>query len=475
MPRHGAVTLECVQLQNLAARGDDAALALGETPVLSKTTCRQLNRIIPAMLAMTGRITQLGISRWIGQGGSYRTVHRFFHTPIDWLDVQWLFFRQFVDHQNGDYIMAGDETPVGKAGKQTYGIGWFFSSVVGKAIPGLAFFSIALIDVRKRMAYSLSTEQVIRTPEEKEQAKLRKEKRKSRSKNPSEKRAKGRPKGSKNKNKADVTLSPELLRILAQAQKVLALMGETIRVCYFVLDGHFGNHFACCMVRQMGLHLISKMHHNAQLYLEPTAQEKADRPKLKYGARIDYAQLPEALRCSSVTEDRYCTEIYQACCLHKYYADRLNVVIIVRTDLQTKRVGHMVLFSSDLSLEAEKLADYYALRFQIEFTFRDAKQYFGLEDFMGVKVTSITNAVGISFFMVNLSTYLLGHLRTSYPGAGVNDLKSYNRGRHYVVEIIKLLPEKPDVITCSRLIEQVSRLGFIHPMARTDADLKRAA
>ena len=70
-----------------------------------------------------------------------------------------MFFRLFVDHQNGAYIMAGDETPVGKAGKQTYGSGWFFSSVLGKAMPGLVFFWIALIDVRKRQAYSLSTEQ----------------------------------------------------------------------------------------------------------------------------------------------------------------------------------------------------------------------------------------------------------------------------------------------------------------------------
>jgi putative transposase len=454
---------------------DILPILLALTPVLSKTTCHQLSRIIPAMLAMTGRITQLGISRWTGEGGSYRTVHRLFHTSIDWLEVQWLFFRLFVDHQNGDYIMAGDETPVGKAGKQTYGIGRFFSSVLGKAIPGLAFFSIALIDVRKRQAYSLSTEQVIRTPEEKEQTRQRKERRKLRSKRKDPARKVGRPKGSKNKNKADVTLSPELLRILAQTQKVLALIGDKIRVAYFVLDGHFGNHLACFMVRQMGLHLISKMHHNAQLYLEPTAQEKTERPRLKYGARIDYAHLPETLCCSSVPEDGYRTEMYQACCLHKDYADRINVVIIVRTDLQTQRVGHIVLFSSDLALDAETLVDYYALRFQIEFTFRDAKQYFGLEDFMSVKETSVANAVGLSFFMVNLSTYLLGHLRTSFPGSGVNDLKSYYRGRHYVAEILKLLPEKPDGITCSRLIAQVSSLGFIHPMARSDADLDLAA
>ena len=247
-----------------------------------------------------------------------------------------------------------------------------------------------------------------------------------------------------------------------QVQKVLARIGNKIRVVYFVLDGHFGNSCACSMVRQLDLHIISKRHNNAELYRQPSDEEKAKHPKatrnnyrviltpvlisnwlksrsintcalpkLKYATRIDYAHLPEALRCSSSTQDGYRRDVYQAQCLHKLFADPINVVIVVKTHLETQRVAHVVLFSSDLSLDAEKLVDYYALRFQIEFTFRDAKQYFGLEDFMGVTQTSVANAVGLSFFMVNLSSYLLGHLRTSYPDAGVNDLKSYNRGRYY--------------------------------------------
>lgn len=40
-------------------------------------------------------------------------------------------------------------------------------------------------------------------------------------------------------------------------------------------------------------------------------------------------------------------------------------------------------------LDALTLIDYYPLRFPIEFTFRDAKQYVGLEDFMGVQEVSI--------------------------------------------------------------------------------------
>ena len=454
---------------------DILPVLLALSPALSATTCRQLHRIVLAMLAGTGRITQLGLSRWTDQGGSYRTIHRFFQTTIDWSAVQWRFFQLYVFREDGVYLLAGDESPVGKSGKRTYGVDWFFWSIHDKVIGGLGFFSIALIDVKHRRAYSLSTEQIVRSAEEKEQAKQRKEQRKARSDKPGPKRPRGRPVGSKNKNKAEVTLSPELQRILAQAQKVLKLIDKKIRLVYFVLDGHFGNPFACCMVRQLDLHIISKMHYNAELYLQPTAEEKAKRRTLKYGARINYAHLPEELRCSSITEEGYRTEVYQAGCLHKQFADLINVVIIVRTHLETQRVGHVVLFSSDLTLDAEKLIDYYALRFQIEFTFRDAKQYFGLEDFMSVKKTSVANAVGLSFFMVNLSRYLLEDLHTSYPDAGVNDLKSYYRARHYVSEILKLIPEKPDPIPCAHLIEHVCQRAFIHPRQNSGLDLQVAA
>jgi putative transposase len=441
---------------------------------LPKTTCRQLHHIVVAMLAMTGRITQLGISRWTDKGGSYRTIQRFFHTEINWTKVQWLFFQNFLSRPGSVYLLAGDESVLSKSGKKSHGIGWFFSSILNTAIPGLAFFSIAIIDVAKRRAYPLAVKQVVRSEEEKEQTRKRKQKQKNKQKSDAPKKPRGRPKGSKNKNKADVALSAELQRILAQGQEVMNLIQGKLSVAYFALDGHFGNAYATAMVRQMGLHIITKMQHNAELYLLPTAEEKADRPRLKYGARLNYQHLPEELRVSSTTEEGYCTEVYQATCLHKHFADLLNVVIIVRTHLESGRVGHVVLFSSDLSLEGLTLLDYYSLRFQIEFTFRDAKQYFGLEDFMGVQETSIHNAAGLSFFMVNLSRHLLDGLRTSYPGAGVNDLKSFYRARHYIAEVLKYVPENAGDISYSDLIEQVCRHALIHPKQKSEADLEFA-
>src|SRR5882724_2963714 len=143
------------------------------SPELPKTACRQLHRIVLAMLAMTGRITQLGISRWTDKGGSYRTIQRFFHTQIDWTNLQGLFFQHFLFRSDAVYLLAGDESIVSKSGKKSYGLGWFFSSILNTAIPGLAFFSIALIDVAKRRAYPLSTKQVVRSEQEKEQTRQR--------------------------------------------------------------------------------------------------------------------------------------------------------------------------------------------------------------------------------------------------------------------------------------------------------------
>jgi putative transposase len=450
---------------------DILPLLLCLQPVLSKTTCRQLARIVEAVLTMTGRVTQRGISRWIEQGGSYRTIQRFFATPIDWLLVNWCFFAHCVYDRAGVYLLVGDETVVSKAGKTTFGLDRFFSSLAGKAIPAVACFSVALVHVQRRQAYSLSNEQIIRTEAEKQHAKQRKE----RAKKSAPKKPRGRPVGSKNRDKAAVVLSAELLRIQVQIRKALRLIRKRMWVCHLALDGHFGNNAACQMARQLQLHLVSKLRSDAALYAEPTLEQRQAQPRRKYADRIDLDALPSAWLRSSQTEEGYCTKVYQVRCLHKQFAHKLNVVILQKTHLSSGRVGHVLLFSTDLFLTAATLLDYYTLRFQIEFTFRDAKQYFGLEDFMSVTQVSVSNAIGLSLFLVNLSACLLAPLRVSSAGAGIADLKSWYRGRFYAFSVLKRLPQRPEAIICEALVEQICRLGCIHPASSMAVELNMAA
>jgi len=55
------------------------------------------------MLAMTGSVTMLGISRWTGEGGSYRTIQRFYTTAIPWAAVFWQLFRDRLWQKDNRY------------------------------------------------------------------------------------------------------------------------------------------------------------------------------------------------------------------------------------------------------------------------------------------------------------------------------------------------------------------------------------
>ncbi len=123
-------------------------------PEIKVTTMRQLSQILTAMLAMSGRVTMLGISRWALSGGSYRTVIRFFRTVIPWATVFWVFFRRHLFCPNDVYLLAGDEVVISQVCiflmiSFTVGIVSYFvqsiyqnhSSIVPRIIQGILKFN----------------------------------------------------------------------------------------------------------------------------------------------------------------------------------------------------------------------------------------------------------------------------------------------------------------------------------------------
>jgi putative transposase len=98
----------------------------------------------------------------------------------------------------------------------------------------------------------------------------------------------------------------------------------------------------------------------------------------------------------------------------------------------------------------------------MECNFRDAKQYWGLEDFMHVTPTGVTNAANLALFMVNVAYRLRAGLHPDDPDYSVLDLKADCRGYKYVEETIKLLPEKPEPVLLAKILNQVACLGRIH-------------
>lgn len=432
-------------------------------PVLTQTTIRQFSHVILALLAMTGRVTMLGLSRWAGKGGSYRTVQRWFSTALPWAQLFWWFFRQHLLRSDDVYLLAGDEVVVTKAGTQTFGLDRFFSSVAQKPVPGLAFFALSLVSTTQRRAFPLRVEQVVRT--EAEKAAPPTPAPAPTTPAPAPQRPRGRPKGSKNKKKDEVTLNPELQHIQAMIQAELPLLAGSLALTYLALDGHFGHNAALQMTRQCGLHLISKLRSDSALFFPYDGPPPQRGPRRQYGAKVDYRHLPAQYLKQVTVEGQVETRIYHAPLLHKEFSQPLNVVIIVKTNLRTQGWAHAILFSSDLALAWEPLLDYYRLRFQIEFNFRDAKQYWGLEDFMNISETAVANAANLSLFMVNVAYRLQRDLRPPDLEFSVLDLKAHYRGYKYVSETIKMLPQKPDENLVAAIFRRVARLGSIHSTA----------
>ena len=109
------------------------------SPHPTPRTLNQLTIIVEAVLAMTGRVTMLGLSRWAEKGGSYRTVQRFFKEKTDWSTLRWQLIKQHLGGATGVWLLTGDEVVVTKSGKETHGLGIFFLQFTTRRCPACAF------------------------------------------------------------------------------------------------------------------------------------------------------------------------------------------------------------------------------------------------------------------------------------------------------------------------------------------------
>jgi hypothetical protein len=243
------------------------------------------------MLVMTGRVTMVGLSRWAGPGGSYRTVQRFFATAIPWATLFWVFLRHQGYRSEEVSLLVGDAVVVTQAGQSTHGLDRFFASLYGKPVPGWAFFTLALVRVQARRSWPIRVEQVVRSDAEKAISKAKAAAQKPQA--PCAPRRPGRPKGSKNTAKTDRTFTPEFWRLPGWLDALLTLSVGVVSLPFLVLDGHLGNHNALQRARQSHLPLIAKRRCDAARSFPYTGPSAGRGPRRTYGAKVDDAHLPE--------------------------------------------------------------------------------------------------------------------------------------------------------------------------------------
>lgn len=425
--------------------------------VLKKSKLKNLGIIVHAILSMTGSKTMLNISRWTKEELSYRSIQRFFADNIPWLDLRIkLFMLNFFTNQR--LIFAADETNVTKAGKTTYGIDFFFNSVYQKVMKSLCFSCLSIIDVDKTKSYPLLANQLVFSDEEKAAAKVKKE---------NTKKAKGIKRGRKkgSKNSVKETKLPASFRLLKKQLEgcLLALKGQ-LSIVHLVADGFYGNITVINICKGLGLFLISKLQSNPAIYYKYTGKYSGRGRKRVYGDKVDIKNLPYEYLVSHELKDNIVTVIYQLKCLHKQFRQEINTVIIIKENIKTNKVAKAIFFSTDLNLSAQEIIQFYSSRFQIEFNFRDAKEFFGLEDFMNVTENTVNTAVNLSFFMVLFSQILLQKFRDKQKNKllSIRDLISSQRAEIYISQTLKLFRKFHPNILINETFESIRSIGRIN-------------
>ncbi len=311
---------------------------LDKMPGINKWRRRFIVESFLLLLSIRGRINFLQLGRY----GRYNecTYRAGFEKDFDFLS----FNKHLVQEYCGDHCILGfDPSYLTKSGKHTPGIGYFYSGSAGRQKRGLEIAGISAIDVGQNTAYHL---EAIQTP--------------------SAKRA---------------TLEDGQSIVDHYASTIVSRATSLCEISnVLVVDAYFTKiKFIDPICEKTAIHIVGRLRDDANLrYLYKGSHNgRSGRPK-QYAGKIDVKKIDKR-RIKEVYQDGQ-VRIYEAVVnsvglkrnLKLCYAEFLN------TDGQVTITK--MFFSTDIHMEGHCILSYYRARFQMEFNFRDAKQFTGLEN-----------------------------------------------------------------------------------------------
>ena len=293
-----------------------------------------VTHLLGLILMLPGHATFRNMSRYSPY--HERTFSRWYARDVDWVSLNQAAITAAVPPEHAQ-VLVMDASFVPKSGKHTYGLDRFWNGSHSRAEKGLEISTLAWLDITDNCAYCLSVEQ---TPPSAE------------------------------------TADPETTRMdvyLDQLSRVVTT--HDLRFLrYVVTDGAYSKQKFVAGVRALELHQIGKLRADAHLrYLYQGPKRPGPGRQKTYDGKVNWSDLSRFERLE--TEDEHIV-LYHQVLNHVQWKRDLQVVVVVHT----QRNRYAVLFSTDVDLEPQRLYRYYKARFQIEFLFRDAKQFTGLSD-----------------------------------------------------------------------------------------------
>jgi len=313
---------------------------LKHMPGLGQPQRKFLATLFITILVLRGRVNFRNLSRYCDY--AERTIARQFREPFDWPDFHQRVLMTALDPRS-ELVSAHDASFIPKSGKQTFGLGHFFNGCASRAERGLEMSTLAVVDVTRRCALTLAAAQ---TPPGEDATKT----------------------------------AQEETRVDFYTQQLRAHRHRLPpRITYHCVDGYDAKKKYIDEVFRLDLHAITKLRSDADcmfLYTGPHPKRRGARRK--YAGKVNFQDLSR-FEDLGTREDEPHLHLYAAVVWHKTLKRPLRIAVLLnRKDPAKPRF--IVLGSTDPELNGHKLLDLYAARFQIEFLFRDSKQFTGLLD-----------------------------------------------------------------------------------------------
>jgi hypothetical protein len=409
---------------------------LEKMPGVAKPQKRFLVTLFLTILLMRGKVNFRNMSRYSDL--NEKTYSRQFRQSFDFADFNKQLIAETVprDHEK---IAVLDCSFVTKSGKKTYGLGFFYDSSHDQAAKGLEISNLAVIDVTDNTGYSLSSWQ---TPPQEEIERLI---------------VGQRPVQSDGQEEAD-----EITRVDFYAEHLrrdAAYLPDEVK--YLAVDGYYAKIKFVNAVDELDLYTIGKLRHDANLrYLY-------DGPQKKFGARRKY---DGKVKFDDLSRLEYVGEVDKD--IHLYTAVvnsvglKRNIRLVYVLNLRNKKKpGYALLFSTDTELDAKTIYRYFKARFQIEFIFRDAKQFTGLCDCQARRQESLDFHFNASLTALNLAkvdAYLSFDYDPETPFSMATQKMVYFN-EHLLEKVFSILDFDLSLIKCNPEFEALRTYGAIAP------------
>jgi len=346
---------------------------LGKMTGVAKPQKKFLVILFLTILLMRGKVNFRNMSRYSDL--NEKTYSRQFRKPFDFADFNKQLIEETVPSHH-EKIAVMDCSFITKSGKETYGLGFFYDSSHDQAAKGLEVSNLAVIDVTDNTGYSLSGWQ---TPPQEEIEVLV---------------AGQRPAQSDGRQEEKIT------RVDFYAQHLrrdIVFLPNDVK--YLVVDGYYAKIKFVDVVDEVGLDMVGKLRHDANLRYLYAGPQKKFGARRKYDGKVKFDDRSRLEYIGEVDKDIH---LYTAVVNSVGFKRNIRLVYVLNLR-NKKKPGYALLFSTDSQLDAGTIYRYYKARFQIEFIFRDAKQFAGLSDCQARRQESLDFHFNASLTALNLA------------------------------------------------------------------------